>query len=304
MRVTRDEIQYVLIRRRVTAKYKCRFAPSARRLYGCHCCRSFRAEFQSEIVAGIVEADILDDRPDPPFITRQFASLHFAAEEIAEYAAIIFMMQRSAVPASSTVPAPISTSEPMLLARWEITSTAPGTVMVISTIGIPPARTASAASIACFADDARTTGTMPISVIRSLTSCFFITFRLLTRDSRTRSTHHLQNFRKGRHGSVTRCCHSQSAMRGSAFHCPPRPLAGKKTVDPSRGKRISASYAIEDLQVFPIFRLIKITVGIADGAPVIEGRGFRFAQRSGDYGKRKFLDHSLNHLLESFGFYV
>ena len=63
-------------------------------LYGCHYCRSFRPEFQSEIVAGIVEADILDDRPDQLLIVRQFASLHFAAEEIAEYAAKIFMPRK------------------------------------------------------------------------------------------------------------------------------------------------------------------------------------------------------------------
>src|SRR5579872_1663323 len=43
---------------------------------------------------------------------------------------------------------------------------APGTVIVTSTIVIPPAATASAAAMAFFADPARTTGTIPTSIIR------------------------------------------------------------------------------------------------------------------------------------------
>src|SRR2546429_312190 len=46
--------------------------------------------------------------------------------------------------------------------------------MVISTIGIPPSQTASAAMRASHADDARTTGTTPISTIRSRTCCLSI----------------------------------------------------------------------------------------------------------------------------------
>src|SRR5258706_11066915 len=47
--------------------------------------------------------------------------------------------------------------------------TAPGTVRVISRMGMPPARMASTASSASAADVARTTGTMPISRMRCMT---------------------------------------------------------------------------------------------------------------------------------------
>ncbi len=82
--------------------------------------------------------------------------------------------QRCAASASSTVPAPTSTSPPMVFASCAITSTAPGTVMVNSTTGMPPAQTASAACIACLPDDARTTGTMPISRIFFRTCSFSV----------------------------------------------------------------------------------------------------------------------------------
>jgi hypothetical protein len=47
---------------------------------------------------------------------------------------------------------------------------APGTIMVSSIIGMPPAQTARAASIACSGEEARTTGTIPISMMRRATS--------------------------------------------------------------------------------------------------------------------------------------
>src|SRR6266496_4539236 len=79
-------------------------------------------------------------------------------------------IHRCAVPASSTVPAPISTSAPRLLTNSLISSIAPGTVMVTSTIGIPPTHTASAACLACADDVALTIGTIPTSTILLLIS--------------------------------------------------------------------------------------------------------------------------------------
>ena len=81
-------------------------------------------------------------------------------------------MQRRAASASSTVPAPITTSAPKLLTRSLMTSIAPGTVIVTSTIGMPPAQTASAACLAWVAEEARTIGTIPMSRIRlRISSC-------------------------------------------------------------------------------------------------------------------------------------
>src|ERR1700730_5607057 len=56
---------------------------------------------------------------------------------------------------------------------------APGTVMLISTIGIPARETASAANRASSAVDTRTAGMMPISSMRARTSSFFIVWNSL-----------------------------------------------------------------------------------------------------------------------------
>src|SRR3984893_2667863 len=78
-----------------------------------------------------------------------------------------------AVSVSSTVPAPtiiFSRSR----TRWEINSTASCTVMVISTIGMPPWATASAAKCASSADETRIAGMIPIFLICSQTSALFM----------------------------------------------------------------------------------------------------------------------------------
>jgi hypothetical protein len=50
---------------------------------------------------------------------------------------------------------------------------APGQVMVISTMGMPPLQTASAAMWASRSEDARITGTIPICSMRLRTCCLF-----------------------------------------------------------------------------------------------------------------------------------
>src|ERR1035438_6489898 len=55
-----------------------------------------------------------------------------------------------------------------------MTSTAPATVMVTSTMGMPPSPTASAANRASSAEYRRTAGMMPISSIRARTSSLVI----------------------------------------------------------------------------------------------------------------------------------
>ena len=62
--------------------------------------------------------------------------------------------------------------------RWAINSTAPGTVIVISTIGIPPRVTASAAKCASSPDETLMAGMMAISRIREQTSSFVIVIPL------------------------------------------------------------------------------------------------------------------------------
>src|SRR5215475_12641186 len=78
-------------------------------------------------------------------------------------------MQRRALSTSITVPAPTITFGSDFT-RWTINSTAPGIVIVISTIGMPLRVTASAAKCASGPEVARIAGIIAISLIRELTS--------------------------------------------------------------------------------------------------------------------------------------
>jgi hypothetical protein len=73
-------------------------------------------------------------------------------------------MHLRAVSTSSTVPAPTKVFL-WCCVRCEINSTAPGTVIVISTIGIPPLCTASVAKCASSVDDSLTAGMIATSRI-------------------------------------------------------------------------------------------------------------------------------------------
>ena len=75
-------------------------------------------------------------------------------------------MAARAVSASRMVPAPSSTCPPNWSATFSMTRMAPGTVMVISMMGMPPRWMAPAAWSANSALVARTTGIRPVSMIR------------------------------------------------------------------------------------------------------------------------------------------
>src|SRR5205807_1548419 len=145
-----------------------------------------------------------------------------------------------------TVPAPIKTSPELLFVSSRITSTAPGTVMVISTIGIPAWQTASAANRASRADDARTTGTTPILRILSRTLCLSIfapsrqtvcfpststSIIPSSRDAGSHSLHHLHHLLERHHRGVPWSRHRQSPVRRAALHTPLRLLSRQKPVD-------------------------------------------------------------------------
>src|SRR6266571_3714908 len=179
-------------------------------------------------------------------------------------------------------------SEVPPLVSSRITSRAPGTVMVISTIVMPPSQTASAAIRASRGEDARTTGTMPISIIQSRTFCLSICVSPfprvpLTRDARSDSFHHLHHFLQSCHGRVARRRHGQCTVRGTAFHRPLRLLSRQESVNQAGSERIASSYAIENLQVLAVSRLVELAIAIANRAPIIQSRSLRFPERGGNH---------------------
>src|SRR5258708_6247097 len=170
----------------------------------------------------------------------------------------------------------------MVFANPEITCSAPGTVMVISTIGIPPLRTASAAKRASSEEEARMTGMTPKLAICSLTDFFFM-YASASRsadNSRSRSFHYLQDFVQGSHGSVSRRGHGQGAVGGAALDGPLRTFSGEESIDQARGEGIATTNPNEDLEVFAGRGLKKIAIGVADCAPIVPGGGWGCAEGS------------------------
>src|SRR5580658_4456702 len=208
--------------------------------------------------------------------------------------------------AFNTVPAPIRTSEPQFFTSSRITSSAPGTVIVLSTIGLPPSQTASSARHASRAEPARTTGTIPISRMRSRTFCLSIAVtrseNSSTRDARSDSFHHLQNFLQRSHRSISRSRHRQRPMRRATLDGSLRIVSRQKTINQPRRKRIAAANTIKNLQILPVFCLVELALAIANRAPIILRGCLRLAQRGRHHLERIFLHHVRDHLLEAFHF--
>src|SRR5713101_2144932 len=186
-----------------------------------------------------------------------------------------------------------------------MTSRAPGTVMVISTMGIPPCQTASAANLASCGEAARTTGTIPISSMRARTSCFLIKRRATfsagsAGDSRSRAFHHVKNFVERRHGRIARRGHSQCPMSGSAFDGPLRVLSREKTVNEARSKGVTAANTVENFEILAILGLIEIALVVANRAPIVSRGSGGFAKRGGDDFEGKVVQNLPDHLFEGF----
>src|SRR6202166_4638056 len=193
----------------------------------------------------------------------------------------------------------------MVFTNSEMTSSACGIVMVISTMGIPPCHTASAANLASSGEAVRMTGTIPIFSMRARTSCFFIkrhaTFSLGSADdSGSCAFHYMKNFVKRRHGGIARCSHGQRSMSGTAFYGPLSILTREKAINQARGEGITAANTIENLEVLAIFGLIEIAVVVANSSPIIARRGGGFAERGSHDLEGKIVQYFLNHLFESF----
>src|SRR5436305_1321796 len=198
----------------------------------------------------------------------------------------------------------MSTSE----RRWassRITDTAFGTVMVISTAGIPPAEMASTARLASSTEEARTTGIIPISPIRRITSSALILLTGIIRfrsalDSGRARRHGLLDFRQRGHGGIAGGCHRQCTVRRTALHRPLRIFAGQKSVDQSRSERVTTPDAIVYLQILTDRSFIKLSIVIAKSSPVVAGRCFRSSQRGRDHRHGWiFLHDSANHFGEA-----
>src|SRR5436309_508007 len=189
-----------------------------------------------------------------------------------------------------------------------MTSRAPGTVMVISTMGMPPLEMASAAIRASPGDDARTTGTIPISMIRSRTFCLSIGSHLFSRTSSSArdacpdSLHHLHDLLEGCHGSVSRRGHGERPVSGATFHRPLRILSRQESVNQAGSKGIASSDAVENLKILAVFCLVELTIAITNRTPIIQSRGLSFPERGGDNLERIILQHLRDHLLETLDF--
>src|SRR5581483_3083275 len=208
-------------------------------------------------------------------------------------------MHRRAVSASSTVPAPTKTWEPADLTTSRISSIAPGTVIVISATGMPPSEMASTASFPSAREDARTTGTIPISTIRLQTCSLFMSPSTSACDARANTFHQIRHFLQRNHRRVAGRGHGQRAMRSAAFHGPLRTLLRQEAINQARGKRVTTTDAVEDLEVRSMCGLIELAIGIADRSPVVQRRSAGLTQGCRDHGEGVVLHYALDHLLET-----
>ena len=126
------------------------------------------------------------------------------------------------------VPAPTMTCG-LLRARSEMASIAPNTVMVISTIGIPPSVTASAAKRASSPENRRRAGMMPISSMRVRTFCFSIRSNSACEANRV-----LKNILYARSGGAIGSSQGihisaigETNIRGGAIRCPLAQSSGR-----------------------------------------------------------------------------
>src|SRR6266849_31726 len=134
---------------------------------------------------------------------------------------------------------------------------------------MPPSQTASAAIRASSADDARTTGTIPISAIRSRTFCLSISNHFSsgassTRDARPDTFHHLHDFVQSCHGGVSGRRHGQGAVRGAAFHGPLRLLSRQEPVNQTGSERIASSDTVKNFKVLAVSCLVELAIAITN----------------------------------------
>src|SRR5581483_8244287 len=218
-------------------------------------------------------------------------------------------LTRNSAPASThifawsalvTVPAPVKTRSPYSRTTCRMRAGASGTVMVISTMGIPPSQFASTARLASCALDARTTGMTPTSPILRITSSIVIRTPgpgiSSTCDTRRLRFHHLQDFAECCHRCVARGCHRERAVCRPALHGPLRLVARKKAINQAGSKRIASTHAVIDLKIFPHARFVEVSAVETYGAPVVHGCGFRMPQGGRDDGQvRKILNNIFDH---------
>src|ERR1019366_4834123 len=122
---------------------------------------------------------------------------------------------------------------------------------------------------------------------------------VLTRDTRARSLHQLQDFLQGRHGRVTWRRHRESSVGSAAFNRPLGILPFQKSVNQSRSEGIAATDAVKNFQVLAVTRFIKTSSAITNGIPIINGRCLGLAQSGSHNAEGEIFHHLFNHALES-----
>src|SRR5688500_15986809 len=157
------------------------------------------------------------------------------------------------------------------------------------------------AFIASSADCARTTGIIPTSLIVCSTSAFVISSSSivlvplcgslclfvalfcaslwLSVHTRRSAFHHPLDFRECRHRRVSSSRHRQCAVRRAAFNRPLWTTSRQQSLNHSGSKRLTAADTIQYLEVLAHRRLVKLTAGVTDSAPIVDRRRLRVAQR-------------------------
>src|SRR6201996_9225835 len=156
--------------------------------------------------------------------------------------------------ASVTVPEPNRSLLPYSRLSFFNTSMAPGTVMVTSITEMPPATSASTTPRASLAERARSTGMIPAASSCCSTSFDMILLSFLASDTRRAALHDALYFGTRGSAGVSGSGHGQGAVSDAAFHGPLSRFSHEHAIHQAGGKRISAAYAVEDVD-FPLWHV-------------------------------------------------
>src|SRR5260370_30116632 len=90
-------------------------------------------------------------------------------------------------------------------------------------------------------------------------------------------------------------------MRGGGFDGPLGVLSGKKAINETRSKRVTAADTVENLEILAILGLIEIALVVANRAPIVSRGGGGFAECGGDDFEGKVVHNLPDHFVEGFG---
>src|SRR5210317_905979 len=102
---------------------------------------------------------------------------------------------------------------------------------------------------------------------------------MLTVHPSSTTSHDFFNFGQTSHGGVAGGCHGKGAVGRAVLYSLLGIAGGHETIDQARSKTVTAPHTVVYLQAFPHSGFVDLSIGPADGTPVIDTGAFDRTQR-------------------------